>query len=140
MPKITEARRVAMRDRILDAVEHAWREKGGADITTRDILSRAEVSNGTLYHYFDGKEELGRALAERLAQRNIEALRWSGISDRTLPPDERFARFLVVIGGRFEGSLLPELRARARYDSDIRRGLHRFDALLIDELQPLIED
>jgi len=139
MPKVSEEHKQGVRERILEALEATWREKGAHQLTTRDILARAGVSNGTLYHYFGSKDALAAALAQRLADRNLLAMRFAGILDDSRPTIERFARLFPDAPLNFEGSLLPELRARAVYEPTVRDALHSFDRFLADALLPLME-
>jgi AcrR family transcriptional regulator len=48
----------AMRERIIQAAESVMRTEGLARATTRQIALAAGCSEGTLYNYFDNKEEL----------------------------------------------------------------------------------
>lgn len=41
-------------------------------VTMREIAAELEVSTGTLYHYFDSKEAIFRALLEQLSQRDVD--------------------------------------------------------------------
>ena len=55
------------RERIVDAAERVLRERGIAGATTKEIARAAGLSEGSLYNYFAGKEELFLAvLGERL--------------------------------------------------------------------------
>ncbi len=139
MPKVSEEHKQGVRERILEALEDTWREKGAHELTTRDILARAGVSNGTLSHYFGSKDSLAAALAERLAERNLLALRLAGILEDSIPTVDRLGRLFPNAPLTFQGSLLPELRARAIHEEAVRQALHSFDRYLEDALLPLIE-
>jgi AcrR family transcriptional regulator len=55
------------RERIVEAAERVVRERGLARTTTKEIARAAGYSEGTLYKYFESKEDLFLAvLAERL--------------------------------------------------------------------------
>jgi AcrR family transcriptional regulator len=56
-----EQRRMA----IVDAAESVFFAKGYDQATVDEIADRAELSKGTLYLYFDGKEDLYRAIIFR---------------------------------------------------------------------------
>src|SRR5690606_30840589 len=43
---------------ILEAARSLFIEKNYADVTIADIVSKAEISKGALYHHFSGKEDL----------------------------------------------------------------------------------
>ncbi|HET9598666.1 MAG TPA: TetR family transcriptional regulator C-terminal domain-containing protein [Anaeromyxobacteraceae bacterium] len=58
----------ATRDQILEAAFRAVYERGMAATSLDDVLAKAGVTKGALYHHFDGKQALGCALVdERLA-------------------------------------------------------------------------
>jgi AcrR family transcriptional regulator len=58
----------ATRDQILEAAFRAVYEQGLAATSLDDVLAKAGVTKGALYHHFEGKQALGCALVdERLA-------------------------------------------------------------------------
>ena len=58
----------ATREQILEAAFRAVYEQGLAATSLDDVLAKAGVTKGALYHHFDGKQALGCALVdERLA-------------------------------------------------------------------------
>jgi AcrR family transcriptional regulator len=57
----------ARRNQILDAAAQVFAEKGFHRATTREIASTAGISEGTIYNYFDSKEDLMVGLMTRLA-------------------------------------------------------------------------
>jgi TetR/AcrR family fatty acid metabolism transcriptional regulator len=57
----------ARRSQILDAAATVFAEKGFHRATTRDIARTAGVSQGTIYNYFDTKEDLLIGIMARLA-------------------------------------------------------------------------
>lgn len=52
----------ATRARIVEVASTLMHERGVANTSTEDILKAAEVSNSQLYHYFDDKDDLTRAV------------------------------------------------------------------------------
>jgi TetR/AcrR family transcriptional regulator, transcriptional repressor for nem operon len=52
------------RDRIVHAAMELFWEKGFGSTSIADILSRAEVNSGSLYHFFPGKQDLLVAVLE----------------------------------------------------------------------------
>ena len=60
-PRLTRKGR-ATRDRIVTAAARLTFERGVAGTSTEDVRTAAGVSSSQLYHYFDGKQELVRAV------------------------------------------------------------------------------
>jgi AcrR family transcriptional regulator len=69
-----ERRAAARRNQILDAAAEVFAEKGFARATTKEIADRADVSEGTIYNYFQSKEELLIDIVGRLAESQELAL------------------------------------------------------------------
>lgn len=53
-----ERERLARREQILEAAKEVFWEKGFLNATTEEIAQRAELAVGTLYLYFQSKEEM----------------------------------------------------------------------------------
>ncbi|MEM6996139.1 MAG: helix-turn-helix domain-containing protein [Myxococcota bacterium] len=66
--QVRAARREAYRGAVLSAAERLFAERGFASISMADIAKAAGVAKGTLYNYFDSKEEVFAQLAERARQ------------------------------------------------------------------------
>jgi AcrR family transcriptional regulator len=61
-------RRAAVRrNQVLDAAAEVFAEKGFARATTREIADRADVSEGTIYNYFESKGDILLGLTDRLS-------------------------------------------------------------------------
>jgi TetR/AcrR family fatty acid metabolism transcriptional regulator len=56
------------RNQILDAAARLFAERGFHRTTTRDIAEAADVSEGTLYNYFESKDALLLAILARLSE------------------------------------------------------------------------
>jgi AcrR family transcriptional regulator len=84
------------RERLLDAALDVFVERGVEGATVRDITAAAGVTQGLLYHYFDGKDALVRALLE----------------ERGFLPELR--RLLATSRDRPAAEVLPELAAGFR--------------------------
>ena len=72
MPKITEERREARRQQILDAARACMLERGLEAVSMEMIIARSGLSTGAVYRYFKGKDELIEA-AITTAAREIGA-------------------------------------------------------------------
>jgi AcrR family transcriptional regulator len=57
----------ARRNQILDAAAAVFAEKGFHRATTKDIAGRAGIAEGTIYNYFDSKDDLLIGMMARLA-------------------------------------------------------------------------
>jgi len=74
------------RDEILLAAREVLLERGANDLSLREIARRAGFSPGALYKYFDSKDDMVKALADRAMGALLEAL---AAVPTTLAPDER---------------------------------------------------
>jgi len=72
MPRITEERREARREQILDAARACVLEHGLEAASMEMIIARSGLSTGAVYRYFKGKDEIIRA-AFTAAAREIGA-------------------------------------------------------------------
>jgi AcrR family transcriptional regulator len=61
MPRISEERRDARREQIIDAARACVLEHGLEAVSMEMIIARSGLSTGAVYRYFKGKEELIRA-------------------------------------------------------------------------------
>ena len=130
MPKVSTEHKAEVRRRLLDAAYECLEEKGLDGMTTRDVLERAGMSAGTLYHYFSGKDDLVIALAERIAATDFPRL----TNDVDL-----LAVVARLLGPHQTSSLMPELRLRARVDPNVRLALARYDQITIGRFVPMVE-
>src|ERR671919_1247880 len=94
MSSTTEARRVpgrreaearATRDALVQAALELFTERGYAGVGTEEIVARAKVTRGALYHHFRDKKDLFRAVHEQLEAEMAQTIgaqfAASGISD-----------------------------------------------------------
>ena len=81
-----ERRRVQTREEILQAAREVFAEGGAVDFSLAEIARRLGFTPAALYKYFDSKDDLVKALAERAMANLSEAL--SRVPP-ALPPDER---------------------------------------------------
>jgi AcrR family transcriptional regulator len=70
-----ERRAAERRSLILDSAARLFADKGFHRTTTKDIAEAADVSEGTLYNYFESKDDLLMAIMERLVESQDLGLR-----------------------------------------------------------------
>jgi len=115
MPKITDERREARRDQILEAARACLQEHGLEAVSMEMIIARSGLSTGAVYGYFKGKDDIIGAV----------------VTDGTAA----MGRQLAPILKNPEPPPLPEfiedmLRAIADFGQDRRDGIDRLLAAL----------
>lgn len=68
-----QAEAARKQEQILDAAARLFAERGFHRTTTKDIALAADVSEGTLYNYFDNKNDLLFSILERLGEYELPA-------------------------------------------------------------------
>lgn len=90
-PSRRERQLAARREQIIQAAAQLFASKGFHRTTTKDIAEAAEVSEGTLYNYFDDKADLLIGIMDMLtAAQHLEA-------HFDHPVDEGLREFLLAI-------------------------------------------
>ena len=84
MPRISDARREARRDQILDAAERCFAREGFHAAGMAEIVAEAGMSAGGAYRYFSSKDALIGAIVDRLLTRLGGALDGATVSVRTV--------------------------------------------------------
>jgi AcrR family transcriptional regulator len=65
-PSRREAEALATREALIDAAIELFTQKGYAGVGTEEIVARANVTRGALYHHFADKRDLFRAVVEKV--------------------------------------------------------------------------
>lgn len=121
-----------VRDQIVEAAAAALAE-GDGELTVRDVIARAGVSNGTLYHYFPSLDLLLLAVAQRASAAQPDAFGSPGSA----------SDLLAVLGRLFASeradTVLPWLRHKAISDHSLRVALRRYDREVRDRLVSALE-
>ena len=73
----------ATRDALVQAGLELFADRGYAAIGTEEIVARAKVTRGALYHHFEDKRDLFRAVHDRVEQELVERIggRMGGVED-----------------------------------------------------------
>lgn len=130
--------RAAKRRVILEAAVQTFAENGFLASRTRDIAERAGVAEGTIYLYFESKEELLLTAFREKVNEFVESAR-TLIGD-TRPFRERLEQFIAMQLASIEGDpalatvLLLESRQTSRFYGGAVRDVLRTYAAAIDQL------
>jgi AcrR family transcriptional regulator len=114
MPKMSTAHLEARRAEILDAAETCFIRRGLHQTTMHDICEESQLSPGAVYRYFDSKDDLIDAVAERRTQQEMQFI------DEAKSQTSEAAEALTILGDRFWGQFLrPDFEHWARLDIEI---------------------
>lgn len=109
--------REAVKEALLESAAALFAEQGIARVSVRDIAARARVNHGLVHRHFGTKEELVRAVMEKLAGELACVSRQSGetATSRLLPlmgalGDSRYVR--VLARALLDGAEVPDLQVR----------------------------
>lgn len=123
---------------ILDSAIRIFARHGFAAARIRDIAAAAGVAEGTIYLYFEGKEDLLLTAFREAVREHCEAIR--SVLSAELPFVERVERFVRLQFERIEAEpalaavLLLESRQTTTFYSGAVRDVLRTYAAAIDEL------
>ncbi len=95
MPKISQDQKDARRQRILDAALVCFARDGFHNTTTADLVRESGVSQGALYLYFAGKDDIILALAD---DRHQSEAMLSALAQKEQDPVRGLARLIELHG------------------------------------------
>jgi AcrR family transcriptional regulator len=140
---VTERGRV-MRAAIIDSAARLMTEQGVAATSLDEVLASAGCGKGQMYHYFDGKSDLVRAVIGRQIERILEAQQdaldhvnsWDGLDAWA----EHILRMHSRRGGPFAcplGTMAAELKNSKAFRPALDAAFGRWEAPLRDGLQDM---
>jgi AcrR family transcriptional regulator len=81
-PRTKAAQREATTASLIAAARELFAERGYADVGTEEIVQRAGVTRGALYHHFKhGKEELFRAVLVQLGAETVQRIAQAALAN-----------------------------------------------------------
>ncbi len=140
---VTERGRV-MRAAIIDSAARLMTEQGVAATSLDEVLASAGCGKGQMYHYFDGKSDLVRAVIGRQIERILEAQQdtldhvdsWDGLDAWA----EHILRMHARRGGPFAcplGTMAAELKNSKAFRPALDAAFRRWEAPLREGLQAM---
>lgn len=141
--KPSQARSRQAVEAIVDASAQVLEQRGYKGATTNRIAERAGVSVGTLYQYFNNKDEIFDALIEQEAARYLQAL-GQAMPGPEIPHREAirtlleaaYAHHRLVLGVRLVMRNLPST-AYGERSRTIRQEMHRLVVQFLESRGPL---
>jgi AcrR family transcriptional regulator len=117
----TQAERLAAtRAALLKAARTIFAEQGYAAAATEEIVRRAKVTRGALYHHFEDKRSLFDAVASEVAREIAEKI------DAMTPMDDPLKALLVGTCAFLDACLDPAVRRIYLIDAPAVLGWHRW--------------
>ncbi|MCY1268477.1 hypothetical protein D9M68_298890 [compost metagenome] len=134
------SKKLATRQRLLDAAVSSLIELGAAATTTLEVQRRSGASRGALLHHFPTHAALLSATIEELVRRNDEAVRQAELTmGDVLNPLERAIRILSSMS--LQPAFLAELElwATSRTDSDLQAAIRGAERAARAERERVVE-
>jgi AcrR family transcriptional regulator len=124
-PSRTQAqRREATRRALVDAARAVFAARGYADASTDEIVRRASVTRGALYHHFADKQDLFRAVVEAIEGEISERVRNAAHSAA-----DPAAAFAAGVGAFLDACLSPDVRQILLIDGPAALGWQAWHAI-----------
>ena len=113
-------RLAATRAALLKAARTIFAEQGYAAAATEEIVRRAKVTRGALYHHFEDKRSLFDAVASEVAREIAEKI------EAMTPMDDPLKALIVGTGAFLDACLDPAVRRIYLIDAPAVLGWHRW--------------
>ncbi|WP_153540296.1 TetR/AcrR family transcriptional regulator [Actinomadura macrotermitis] len=84
------------RDQIIEAAVEVFGRRPEPEVSIDDVAAAAGTSRSSMYRYFEGKQELYGAAAQRVAAALVERLEQAGQGPRPVPPSVLMATRLAL--------------------------------------------
>src|ERR1700685_588143 len=97
MPRITEERREARREQVLEAARACLQEHGLEAVSMEMIIARSGLSTGAVYGYFKGKDQLISAVVAEGTAAMAENLAPVFANPEPPPPAEFVEQLLLAV-------------------------------------------
>ena len=131
------------RERLLETGERVFGRRGFDGCRMAEIAEEADCAVGTLYHWFESKEGLFRAVQARLCERALQRIEWTISAERLADCDSSqvVARFveMMVRGYERDTGILLAIALRLRDEPALRPRMkeltYRATALLAERLE-----
>jgi AcrR family transcriptional regulator len=124
----------ATRGELIAAARELFAKRGYADVGTEEIVKRAGVTRGALYHHFGGKRELLRAVYEQMETEFMERLAASA------QPDAGVVETMLAGAEMFlDHCLEPEVQRIVLLDAPAVLGWERWREIAADHGLGLVE-
>lgn len=130
----------AQRNRIIDAAEKCFVERGFHAASIADIAAKADMSPGLMYRYFKNKSAIVKASIERCLEEEVGEL----INRLESPQDVveailvSFDRWCRMDDPKMNAALCLETAAEATRDAEIAAAARNANHYVRDRLQELI--
>lgn len=117
-------RRAATRQALIDAGREAFAARGYGDASTEEIVRRASVTRGALYHHFTDKQDLFRAVVESIEGEISERVRQAA-RDAADPA----AAFAAGVGAFLDACMKQDVRQILLLDGPAALGWQAWHAI-----------
>lgn len=119
-PRTQAERLAATRAALLKAARTIFAEQGYESAATEEIVRRAKVTRGALYHHFEDKRALFDAVASDVAREIADRI------DAATPMDDPLQALIVGTGAFLDACLDPAVRRIYLIDAPAVLGWHRW--------------